>query len=644
MARTRLMRSTLRIGGTVAVALALTSGPPRSDAASIEPRIVNGVVTASYPSAGALLAGSNPLTARLGCSGTLIGCETFLTAAHCVCPTTGADCTGAKAPNPAGWLVFLQHAGFFTVSSVALQSSFDFPVDDIAVLKLGAPVTGIAPTPLMTTDVGFGVRATIAGFGRSGGGAGNSDYGIKRAGDVTTAACRDSASDPTLICWQFTDPLGAPGTDSNTCNGDSGGPLFVDDGSGVRVAGVTAGGMSLSCLTPDNSFDTRVSFHADWIQSVAGTDLSNTTCGLESQVGDAMTTVLAFSGQLSSSNPRVTHPITVASGRTTLRIAMNGVDSSPEDFDLYVKAGSPPTTSSFDCKAADSGQFAFCEFTAPAPGIWYALVDRYSGSGPYQLTATLFGPDCSQPDAEGIACDDNDPCTEDDICQSGTCLGAPVSDGAPCDDGEQCTSESCQAGVCTPLALTGTPCEDGSTCTRNDTCSQGSCVPGIAPFPSCKRSLVPRKSSLLLRDRTNGKDKLAWRWTQGEQTNRNELGNPRSSTVYALCLFDESSAKPRLIMERRLPTGGNWSATATGFKYKDPIAANQGLFKAILKAGADGAAKMVVKGEGPGLGLSSLRVDTLHSVRMQLLSDGGCWEAHFTSAENDPGTFQAKSD
>src|SRR5262245_59209009 len=62
--------------------------------------IVNGDLTSAYPSAGALLFGADPAVSTIQCSGTLIGCDTFLTAAHCVCPTDGADCQGGTPVEP----------------------------------------------------------------------------------------------------------------------------------------------------------------------------------------------------------------------------------------------------------------------------------------------------------------------------------------------------------------------------------------------------------------------------------------------------------------------------------------------------------------------------------------------------------------
>lgn len=59
---------------------------PPQQLVDVSARIVNGVLTAQYPSVGILMDSSNPNLATLLCSGTLIGCQTFLTAGHCVAP------------------------------------------------------------------------------------------------------------------------------------------------------------------------------------------------------------------------------------------------------------------------------------------------------------------------------------------------------------------------------------------------------------------------------------------------------------------------------------------------------------------------------------------------------------------------------
>ncbi len=71
------------------------------------------------------------------------------------------------------------------------------------------------------------------------------------------------------------------------------------------------------------------------------------------------------------------------------------------------------------------------------------------------------------------SCDDDNPCTENDRCQSGACLAAEKD----CDDGNDCTNDSCQMsdGSCQHLAHTGV-CDDQDPCTLDDSCVDGACL------------------------------------------------------------------------------------------------------------------------------------------------------------------------
>jgi trypsin len=246
--------------------------------------IVNGVTTQDQPTTGALLFAGGQI-----CSGTLIGCHTFLTAAHCVCDNGSFASCGT--PDPADYEVYLQHGGLFGVTAIDVDPSYVFGVaGDIAVITLDDDVAGVPPTPINTTGSPvFGTAGTIAGFGLTEGGG--ADAGLLREGSVETASCAGSVPQPAHLCWAFTAPIGPIGTDSNTCSGDSGGPLFIDFGGGAVVAGVTSGGDNGACLAPDLSFDANVYESRAFIQSIGGADLSNTTCGATSQVGDPDTVI-----------------------------------------------------------------------------------------------------------------------------------------------------------------------------------------------------------------------------------------------------------------------------------------------------------------------------------------------------------------
>lgn len=251
------------------------------------PHIVNGLDTQARPTVGALL-GFDGEEYWQSCSGTLVGCRTFLTAAHCVCPgDTAAGCT----PDLGEHVVYLQHGGIRTVEAIAVPSNYSFAVrNDVAVVTLATPPGGIPPTRINThRNPPLGSAGIIAGYGTILGGSRGAS--LLREGRVVTAACFD-VPEPAHVCWEYDRPVGAPGTDSNTCYGDSGGPLFADLGSGEVVIGVTSGGETNSCGPDDNPFDANVYRARSFIRSVGGSDLDQARCGPLSQVGEPGTVVL----------------------------------------------------------------------------------------------------------------------------------------------------------------------------------------------------------------------------------------------------------------------------------------------------------------------------------------------------------------
>lgn len=580
------------------------------------PRIVNGLYTSDYPTVGALLSGSSVSAADLGCSGTMIGCSTFLTAAHCVCSGGGPDCQPGEpgAPSATGYFVFLQHAGVFAVSSIAVPPDYDFPVADVAVITLASPVTGFRPTPIhVAGSPANGTPGTIVGFGRQGDFV--DDYGLKRVGNVTTAPCT-TASNVTSVCWDFDNPVGPPGTDSNTCNGDSGGPLFVAGSCGATVAGITSGGTSGECTPTDSSYDANVFYYRSYIQGIAGADLSNVACGVLPQVGEAGTTVDGFVGMLSSGSPDATHSFAVGAGLAELRVTMNG--QSAADFDLYVRAGAPPTTATFDCKDDGLNQFADCVIANPAAGTWYLLAHRVTGAGVYQATATTFAVGPPGPGGGG-PCDDGNACTTADVCSATLCGGTAVADG--------------------------TPCNDASVCTGSDACAAGACAGVATPLPGCTLPSAAKGAELAFKDAFDGrKDRAKLSWAKGDAPSAS-LGDPTVGTSYHVCVFDESGGTPAVAFAATVPAGAGWSATGSGFKYRDKTGSAGGITGIGLKASSAGKARLKIDGKGSGLVMPGLPFAQDSTARFQISNGGACWQADFgTHVKNDVVQFKAKSD
>jgi hypothetical protein len=384
-ARTFVLLTLAMIGGTGRIVAEL---PPET----LTGKIANGELSQDYPSVGQLL------TDQGTCSGTLVGCQTFLTAAHCICgdPVTGEILNGKRCNarpdllDPAGKRIFLQHAGLFEVASIAVHPRFQFRVrSDLAVLTLARPVTGVGTSRLdLVEKPAVRSPATIVGFGIDGEG---SLSGIKRAGAVTTSSCI-GVNNATHVCFTFDNPLGLPGSHSDTCQGDSGGPLFVNFGTSEVVAGVTSGGDGQGCHPIDHSFDADVFLDRAWLQSQGGVDLDRGFCGDLTPAGGAGSASLGHGGTLGKTTLQEGFTFDVPAGTERLRLALNAETGA--DLAFYARRGGRPTPQLADCQGETREGPAFCEVLAPSPGAWRVLVRRGArqgeGDATFQLTATLL--------------------------------------------------------------------------------------------------------------------------------------------------------------------------------------------------------------------------------------------------------------
>lgn len=184
-------------------------------------------------------------------------------------------------------------------------------------------------------------------------------------------------------------------------------------------------------------------------------------------------------------------------------------------------------------------------------------------------------------------------------------------------------------------------CDDGNPCTQ-DSCDSGmGCVNDTAPRSTgCKAA---GKSLLLLKNNaTDDKDKLTWKWLKGAETSLQDLGVPTGTTNYTLCLYAGTASATVT-----LSAGSNWrGAGSKGYKFQDPSGTPDGAQKALLKSGAAGKAKALVKGKGTNL--PDTLVPTLPlPVTAQLVNDtNSCFEAVFDSGDvikNDATQFKAKT-
>ncbi len=281
---------------------------------------------------------------------------------------------------------------------------------------------------------------------------------------------------------------------------------------------------------------------------------------------------------------------------------------------------------------SNSGEY----YGLSAPGISYAVITN-AGAGDYvfidrfttDVPAAVCGDGITTPPEQ---CDDGNLLNGD--CCSSSCqfesAGSSCVDSDPCNGAESCDG----AGVCTPG--TPLPCDDGNPCTQ-DACTTGvGCVYDTTPAAGCRAAA---KSILLIKNNaTDAKDKLNWKWTKGAATALGELGTPTGTTNYTLCVYSGTSAAVV-----SLPSGASWTALSKGFKYKDLSGAPDGATKAVLKSGAAGKAKALVKGKGVNLPDAPAPAFAL-PVTVQLVNDANntCFEAVYTVAKkNTSAQFKA---
>lgn len=347
-------------------------------------RIVNGLPSRSHPAVGALLQGNTPKTASILCTGTLVGCDKFLTAAHCI----------AEDPSPGSYLVFFQELGFLEVKDIRWEKEkYRFPYFDLAMLTLAKPVEGIAPMPInMSVQPLRNSVATIVGFGRTGGR--RYDYGIKREGSIKVAACPANLARDQVLCWRFDADVTSRTSAQNTCNADSGGGIFMRDNDGQRVVeklfGTVSGGTDGNCMRNDISYNVDVFRYRDWIREVGEGRLSSAMCGRPLWDGPRNGPTYRVLS-LSERNPEARFTVEAPEGGTSLRIAMNAEDNDQGKNAFSFSAfGTRGTRSSENlCQDKGSGQFAFCTIDRPERGRWTIVLKRIRGEGQVQITTFL---------------------------------------------------------------------------------------------------------------------------------------------------------------------------------------------------------------------------------------------------------------
>jgi len=99
----------------------------------------------------------------------------------------------------------------------------------------------------------------------------------------------------------------------------------------------------------------------------------------------ALSNGVAVTGLAASTNNALNFTLAVPSGATNLSFVING---GTGDADLYVRFGSTPTLSSYDCRPFLNGNAETCSVAAPQAGTWYVMVNAFTSFSGVTLTGS----------------------------------------------------------------------------------------------------------------------------------------------------------------------------------------------------------------------------------------------------------------
>ncbi len=174
------------------------------------------------------------------------------------------------------------------------------------------------------------------------------------------------------------------------------------------------------------------------------------------------------------------------------------------------------------------------------------------------------------------------------------------------------------------------------------------------PVGGCRTPVEPEKSQLQIKDSAkDDNDRFKWSWQRGAALTFAELGDPRTTTDYTFCLYDESGP-PRLVFEAPFPAADTcangapcWKINGDdAFALRDSKRSHCGIEGVKIEAGLAGKSKASVSGKGLFLPLPTLPLPLPLRAQLQA-SNGTCLEAVIDASgvtRNEPTQFKGRGD
>ena len=218
------------------------------------------------------------------CTGTLVSPRVVVTAGHCF------PCIGRGNPSAVVYVGGdIQSSGETYTGTAYRHPDYNSGGNrnDLAVIVLDSPVQGVTPRRIATTqEIDRSTFVRVVGFGNSDF-ASTTGFGTKRMVDVPVASisCEGPIDAASLGCDEGLELVaGFVGLGADSCNGDSGGPVYVLVGNDARddnawaVAGATSRATAAATRPcGDGAVNARLDQYLDFIHKYtnSNSDSSN---------------------------------------------------------------------------------------------------------------------------------------------------------------------------------------------------------------------------------------------------------------------------------------------------------------------------------------------------------------------------------
>ena len=306
-------------------------------------------------------------------------------------------------------------------------------------------------------------------------------------------------------------------------------------------------------------------------------------------------------------------------------VVMDQACTSDDDFSLDL---ADAASHAIPCPPTDQGLYLPSESLAvfrgeSAAGPWTLRLDDigHLDTGTLDAWSLEICTQCGNGVVDpGETCDDGN--REDGDCCSSDCQ-AMESDGAACTVESQCLAGgACNAGLCEGAEVSCHPC---LTCDPPNGC--------VPPGDALCEGTWPDFSRFTVRKHPTDpdRDSFSWTWKGGLPVALSDFGAPTSATDMSLCVYDKEGLK----MSSTIPAGescqgdGCWRMRRSGWSYRDPMHANDGIHRVQLKPGDSSKASIKITGRGEDLGMSTLDIENHVTVRLKRDDGTGCWESHY---------------